>query len=130
MQKLIDLFSHMFLVVRNYPKPIAEAEAAKLYIHAVKDARLAVIGIIALLCAVLAMVGGFFLFILALVYKVSPQSLATAGLIMGGVLFILPVVAFVVGLSQRFLLKVTKTDALIAKVKDDVFTARSTSPAH
>jgi hypothetical protein len=130
MQKLIDLISHMFLVVRNYPKPIAEAEAAKLYIHAFKDARLAVMGIIALLCSVLSMVGGFVLCILAIVYKVSPQSLATAGIIMGALLFVIPLAGFIVGLSQRFLLKISKTDELIAKIKDDAFTARSISPAH
>lgn len=130
MRKLFDLFSHMFLVVRKYPKPIAEAEAAKLYVHAIKDARLAMIGMIGLLSSITAMVGGLCLLVLSLVYKYSPESLSTAGITLGAVLFALPVASFIIGLSQRFLLKVSKTDQLIQKIKDDTFSARTTSPAH
>jgi hypothetical protein len=130
MQKLIDLFSHMFLVVRNYPKPVAEAEAAKLYVTAIKDARLAMIGVIALFSAIAAMVGGFCLFVLGLVAKNSPESLSTAAVALGGILFILPVIAFVVGLSQRFLLKVTKTDEVIKRIRDDIMIAKSPTPSH
>jgi len=130
MQKLIDLFSHMFLVVRNYPKPVAEAEAAKLYVHAIKDARLAIIGLIALFSAIAAMVGGFCLLILGIVSRTSPESLGTAAIVLGGILFILPLVAFIVGLSQRFLLKVTKTDEVIKRIRDDVMIARSPAPSH
>jgi len=130
MQKLIDLFSHMFLVVRNYPKPVAEAEAAKLYVHAIKDARLAMIGVIGLFSAIAAMVGGFCLLVLGIVSQTSPESLGPAAAILGGVLFVLPLVGFTVGLSQRFLLKVTKTDELIRRIQDDVMIARSPSTAH
>ena len=130
MQKLIDLFSHMFAVARYYPKPVAEAEAAKIYVHAIKDARLALLGFIGLLSSIAAMVVGFFLFALGLVYTVSPPSIATAALILGGLFFILPVIGFAIGLSQKFLLKVTKTEELIKKVKQDSFRARSKSTAH
>lgn len=130
MQKLIDLFSHMFLVVRNYPKPVAEAEAAKLYVHAIKDARLALIGVIALFSAIAAMVGGFCLLILGIVSINAPESLGTAAMVLGGLLFFVPVIAFIVGLSQKFLLKVTKTDQVIKKIRDDIMIAKSPAPSH
>jgi hypothetical protein len=130
MQKLINLFSHIIVVARHYPKAIAEAEAAKLYIHAVKDARLAVIGLIAFFTAVFFLVIGFIMFSLGLVYKLAPDALPTVIVVFGGVLFILPALAFVFGLSQRFLVKATKIEDLVDRVKDDTFSARNTSPAH
>ncbi len=115
---------------KHYPKAIAEAEGAKLYITAVKDARLAIIGLIAFFIAVFSLVGGFALLLLAIVYKVAPDALSTAAIVMGGLMFLIPLVAFVVGLSQKVLLKITKIENLVAKVKDDTFAARTTSPAH
>ncbi len=129
MQKLINLFSHIIVVARHYPKAIAEAEAAKLYITAVKDARLAVIGLIAFFVAVFSLISGFIVVSLGVVYKFSPEALPTAVVVLGGILFVLPLAAFVFGLSQRFLLKATKIEDLVDRVKDDTFSARTTSPA-
>jgi hypothetical protein len=120
----------MGIVLRNRltPQTVAEAEAAKVYVHAVKDARLAAIGITAYFASIVAMITGLSLLILGIVYKSSDtpvQSLMTAALVLGAIMFILPLIAFVVGLSERMVVKVSKIDKLVDRVARDSVKAQN-----
>ena len=122
MSKFINVLIEFYVHNRLAPKTIAEAEAAKLYVHAMKDARFAVIGLIGFLVALISLVVGFVLLVLGFVATTAVNPLAavsSTALVLGIFLFLIPLFGLTFGLSQRFLVRASRIDQVVKKVELD-----------